>query len=216
MAHGYANMGGGEYRLKQLQVLPVPDDLDFVKYSTLMGYLATNGASLQLGKNWFWDYSTVYLRLAHTSYEFLYWLVGELHHRPHFVFADKNFNRMSSSNSIQIGTIPSHMCYILWLHWNQVGIHLLPHHFEHYFSINTLASWAMRNGQRTGNVFMIHVSRLNDNEKALLISLIKDKLGYDSYLTMKGNKLSISSPDKLVKELTPFFHESQLYRLVKK
>lgn len=74
----------------------------------------------------------------------------------------------------------------------------------------------MRNGQWKGNAFIIHVNRLNESEKALLISLIKDKLGYDSHLTMKNTKLAISSPAKLVQELKPLFHESQLHRLIKK
>lgn len=217
MENRYAIIGNehGEYPVKRRELLPIPKNLDFDMYSSLMGLLATNGASLQLAKNWYWTYSFVYLRLAHPNYDFLYWLVSTFSSR-HFPFNKKGFNRVSSSNSINIGSVPSWTRYIMWLHWNEVNIHLLPHHFEEYFSIRTLASWAIRNGIRTGNVFIIHVSRLNEAEKTLLITLIRNKLGYDSYLTMKNTKLAINNPEALVRQLKPLFHESQLYRLVKK
>lgn len=211
--YSFAVMRGGKY-YKQVQVEPVPSDLDFNKYSALMGLLATNGASLRLGFNWYWDYRTVYLRLSNSNLEFLDWLVGSFN-CSHFQFDTKKFNRISSSNSIQIGSLPSEMCYVLWLHWNQVGTYVLPFHFAEYFTIRTLATWSMRNGQWKGNSFIINVSRLNESEKGLLMSLIKDKLGYESRLTMKNNKLAISSPEQLVRRLAPYFHESQLYRLTK-
>jgi len=207
-------MGGGNNENRAIDLEDMPENLDF-DYSSLMGLLATNGASLQLGKNWHWDYHTVYLRLSHTNLEFLHW-ISHMFNGPHFPFGKKFYYKVESSNTMQIGAKPSRMAYILWLHWNDSDIHLLPNHFSEYFNIRTLATWAMRNGQWKGNAFIIHVNRLNESEKALLISLIKDKLGYDSHLTMKDTKLAISSPAKLVQELKPLFHDSQLHRLIKK
>ncbi len=135
-------MSGGKYSSDELPILPVPEDLDFDEYSSLMGLLATNGASLQLGYNWYWDFRTVYLRLSYPDIVFLKWLVG-LFHSTHFYFVGQTINNVSSSNSIQVGSLPSEMCYILWLHWNEVGTYVLPFHFAEYFSIRTLATWAM-------------------------------------------------------------------------
>lgn len=119
------------------------------------------------------------------------------------------------SNTKHYYSLPSHLGYIIWRYWNQMG-KILPSHFAEFFSIHTLAFWAMRNGQWKWNQFIIHVNRLNLEEKELLQLLIKEKLGYVSKLTMNGTKLAISNPEKLVKELRPLFHESQLYRLEKK
>lgn len=210
-----AVMGYGKYPSKTLSLEEVPGDLDFNMYSSLMALLATNGASLQLGYKWYWDYKTVFLRLSHTDPTFVAWL-AHLFHSPHFDFSGKGYVPVSSSKTLQVSCLPSAMCYILWLHWNECGINVLPLHFADYFSIRTLAFWAMRNGQWTNNAFLIHVGRLNAEEKALLISLIKDKLGYESRLTMGNNKLAILDPAKLTAELKPFFHVSQLYRLNKK
>jgi hypothetical protein len=211
----YAVMGAGEYSPKSLSLEEVPNDLDFNMYSSLMGLLAANGASLQLGYNWYWNYKTVYLRLSHTDPIFLAWL-AHFFHCSHFDFSGKEYVSVSSSKTLQLGCYPSAMCYILWLHWNECGINVLPLHFADYFSIRTLAFWSMRNGQWTNNSFLIHVGRLNAEEKALLMSLIKDKLGYESRLTMGNNKLAILDPAKLAEELKPYFHQSQLYRLNKK
>jgi hypothetical protein len=71
----------------------------------------------------------------------------------------------------------------------------------------------MRNGKWIGNYYLIHINRLNAEEKLLMIKLIKDKLGYDSHLTMNDTKLAIANPEKLVNELRPLFHDSQLSRL---
>lgn len=212
---GYAVMGGGKYKDKLLSILPLPDNLNFEVYSSLMGLLATNGASLQLGFNWYWDYKTVFLRLSHPDPQFLWWLTN-FFHSDVIDFIGKEQKPISTSNSKQVSSIPTNLCYILWLHWNEVGIHVLPVHFAHFFSIHTLAFWAMRNGQWSGQLFYIHVGRLNDQEKALLIALIQDKLGYSSKLAMNGNKLAIDNPAKLVLELKPLFHYTQLHRLVKK
>lgn len=209
---GYAYMGSGDFE-KILRVERIPGELDFVLYSSLMGMLATGGASLQLGKNWHFNYRTVYLRLSNSDFSFLSWLTS-FFQCSYFDFSSKSPYKVVGSQTNQIGTIPTNMCYILW--WYEEGVHLLPFHFAQYFSIHTLAFWAMRNGQWNGNTFLIHVGRLNEVEKQLLMSLIKDKLGYESKLTMKNTKLAISNPAKLVEELKPLFHESQLYRLVKK
>jgi len=208
-------MSYGQYPGKLLEVKPLPNDLNYDIYSSLIGLLATNGASLQLGYMWFWDYSTVYLRLSHPNPVFLTWLVNYFQ-SPGFNFQGKYSNKVSSSNSIQVGSLPSILCYILWLHWNEQGVNVFPLHFAHYFSIRTLAFWAMRNGQWTGNSFLIHVGGLNDSEKAELMSLIKNKLGFDSRLTMKMSKLAISNPSALVEQLKPFFHSSQMHRLEKR
>lgn len=212
---GYAVIGGSGHPDKKIPVAPLPDDLNTVTYSGLMGLLATNGASFQLGFMWFWDYKTVFLRLSHTNFEFLKWLC-DIFDSDEFDFEGKQFKQVKASGSFQLSCLPSTLCFILWQHWNEQGIHILPVHFAQYFSIHTLAMWSMRNGQWTGQTFLIHVNRLNAEEKDLLISLIKEKLGYESYLTMQATKLAISNPAKLVQELKPLFHESQLHRLNKK
>jgi hypothetical protein len=196
-------------------ILDMPEDIDVKTYSSLMGLLATSGASLQLGYQWHWDFETVYLRLSHTNWDFLDWM-STFFQALGLKFDGQLYHELTLSNSIQIGCKPSKLCYILWGHWNQYGIHVLPVHFPQYFSIHTLAFWAMRNRQWNGNTFLIQVSMLNNGEKELLMSLIKEKLQYESRLTMKGNKLAISNPAKLVEELRPLFHESQLHRLTKK
>lgn len=134
----YAVMGGGNNENRAIDLEDMPENLDF-DYSSLMGLLATNGASLQLGKNWHWDYQTVFLRLSHTNHELLHWFVA-MFNGPHFPFGKKFYYKVETSNSIQIGAKPSRMAYILWLHWNDSDIHLLPNHFSEYFNIRTLAT----------------------------------------------------------------------------
>lgn len=74
----------------------------------------------------------------------------------------------------------------------------------------------MRNGSWRGNTFLIQVSMLNSTEKELLITLLKNKLGLESYLTMSSKKLAISNPELIAQKLKPLFHSSQLHRLVKR
>lgn len=71
----------------------------------------------------------------------------------------------------------------------------------------------MRNGQYSKNVFIIGVSRL---EQLRLITILRSKLGLESYITMGGKRLAIKDPETVVKHITPFFHSSQLHRLVRK
>lgn len=73
----------------------------------------------------------------------------------------------------------------------------------------------MRNGQYTNNLFIIGISRLDRNEKLRLIAILQSKLGLESYVTMNGARLAIKDPQKVVDNITPFFHPSQLHRLVK-
>lgn len=218
---GFAYMGqehgtNAKYQRKALMLEPIPEDLHYNKYSFLMGFLCTNGATFKLGYNWFWDYRTVYLMLSHVNSDFVDWLADILYSPRHFNFDDKSVKKHRTSNSQQLATVPSYMCYVLWLHWNEEGINLLPGHFSHYFSFYTLRAWAMKNGQWSGKYFYIHISRLNSEEKELLKSLIETKLGYTSHFSHGNSKLAIHSPEKLVEAIKPAFHESQLHRLVKK
>ncbi|MBP1357768.1 MAG: hypothetical protein JZD40_04690 [Sulfolobus sp.] len=95
---------------------------------------------------WHWDYKIVFLRLSHPDVDFLFFLASYFH-CVYFDFKGKDQLSNNHSKSILVSTIPSTICYILWLHWYEVGVHILPFHFAKYFSINTLAFWAMRNGQ---------------------------------------------------------------------
>jgi len=101
------------------------------------------------------------------------------------------------------------------MHWQHEGLHLLPIHFEEYFDWITLAFWAMRNGQWTNNYFVIGVSRLNASERQRLIDVLQSKLGLSSKLIMGGKKLAISDPQRVVDNISPHFHGSQLHRLSK-
>jgi hypothetical protein len=206
-------MGAGKYPEKDIKVQDMPSDLDPVLYSALMRLLATNGAGLRLGMNWYWDYRTVYLRLRHTDLAFLEWL-GH-YFSDVFDFTGKFLIPYKTSKSFTLSSLPSVECFIIWQHWFEQGINVLPLHFRDYFSIHTLAFWSMRNGQWKWNQFYIHVGTLNHAEKELLQQLIKEKLGYESKLAMNNTKLAIQNPEKLVAELRPLFHESQLHRLVR-
>lgn len=206
-------MSGGKYPSKTLRVLAILNGINYGFYSSLMGLLATNGASLQQGYMWHWDHNSISLRLSHTNTDFLGWLV-DLFTGLGLSFKDKEFIEVLSSRSIKIGSLPSQLCFILWLHWNESTINELPYHFAEYFSIKTLAFWAMRNGHWVGNTFIIVVgSRQNDFEKTLLMTLIKDKLGFDSHLIRDGKQLAIHNPEDLVFEMKPYFHSSQMHRL---
>ena len=109
----------------------------------------------------------------------------------------------------------SYYLYILRMHWKHEGINLLPTHFEEYFEWSTLAFWAMRNGQYLNNSFVIGVSRLISSEKDRLISILESKLGLVSKLTMAGKRLAISDPILVIDKIRPYFHSSQLSRLVR-
>lgn len=117
------------------------------------------------------------------------------------------------SKSITVISKTSTLCAIIWAHWNEVGIKLLPVHFEKYFSWNTLGFWRMRNGQCKGNRYIIGVSRLTKSDKLRLINVLKDKLELKSKLTINDTKLSIFEPERVIKNIQPMFHESQLFRL---
>lgn len=56
---------------------------------------------------------------------------------------------------------------------------------------------------------------LEDIDKEVLMTALKEKCGLDSKLTIKKTKLAISNPVLVVEKLRPLFHESQLYRLDK-
>lgn len=74
----------------------------------------------------------------------------------------------------------------------------------------------MRNGQYVNNGFIIGISRLDRTEQQRLINVLESKLGLQSRITMGGKRLSIANPELVVEHIRPFFHESQLPRLVRK
>lgn len=73
----------------------------------------------------------------------------------------------------------------------------------------------MRNGGYIGNYFCIGISRLNPEEQERLVNVLRSKLGLESHVTMGGKKLAIHNPVLVVQHIKPYFHASQLYRLVK-
>lgn len=73
----------------------------------------------------------------------------------------------------------------------------------------------MRNGQYTNNTFTIGISRLNAAEQQRLITVLQSKLGLESYTTKRGKMLSIRDPERVVRNIRPYFHSSQLSRLTR-
>lgn len=61
----------------------------------------------------------------------------------------------------------------------------------------------MQSGKYSGNYFYIQVSMLEDFDKEVLMTALKEKCGLDSKLTMKGTKLAISNPVLVVEKLRP-------------
>jgi hypothetical protein len=207
--YGYAKAN-----LRAVEPEPLPDTVPFEVYSSLMGMLASSGASLVPGPNWYWYPETIVLKLSNTNLEFLHWLMEYFS----CMFSFDNTPKLNNlhSQSYRVFSSASSLALAIWAHWNDEYLTTnLPLHFAHYFSWHTLAFWAMKSGKYSGNYFYIHVSRLAAQDKQLLITLLKSKCGLDSKLTMKGNKLAISNPTLVVDKLRPLFHESQLYRLAK-
>lgn len=215
---GYAIIGNNHpnNKPKILSLSDLPNDPEFFKlYSSLIGLLATNGRTIHLGNKWFWYKKTVQLRLSSTDNDFLIWLAHYFYSR-HFYFNGREIHSHSTSKSYQVFSLFSNTCYLIWLHWNEEGIYRLPTHFAEYFSIYTLSFWAIRNGQWIGNYFYIYVNQLNNQEKELLISLIEDKLGFKSKLAKNNTILAIYNPEKLRELIKPYFHTTQINRLIKK
>ena len=183
-------------------------------YAALMGLLCSSGATLLKGPhNWHFPRSTV-LKLSSTDVVFLQWLADTF--SPWLEWnAIRNASLKGASSSLAAVSLDSFYLYILRMHWQHDGLHLLPTHFEEYFDWITLAFWAMRNGQWLNNHFVIGVSRLDAGERQRLIDILQSKLGLDSKLVMGGKKLAISDPKRVVENISPHFHSSQLHRLTK-
>lgn len=179
-----------------------------------MGLLATNGGKLIPGANWYWYPRTIVLKLSHTNLNFLQWLMD--YFSPLFTFTNtpKPVNA-TGSRSFRVISVASELAIQIWAHWNDESLNgVLPHHFSHsqrssvlrtfgYFSLYTLAFWAMQSGKYSGNYFYIQVSMLEDFDKEVLMTALKEKCGLDSKLTMKGTKLAISNPVLVVEKLRP-------------
>ncbi|MBC9708944.1 MAG: hypothetical protein H9W80_06820 [Enterococcus sp.] len=213
---------GNKPRTLVEEVIPMPyNDPDASKetlprqlYAALMGLLCTSGATIMKGPhNWHFPRSTV-LKLSSTDLVFLQWLMDLF--TPYLEWNPiRNASLKGASSSLAAVSLDSFYLYILRMHWQHEGLHLLPIHFEEYFDWITLAFWAMRNGQWTNNYFVIGVSRLNVSERQRLIDVLESKLGLSSKLIMGGKKLAISDPQRVVDNISPHFHGSQLYRLSK-
>lgn len=209
--YGYA-----KENLQYEELKPLPADLPFNLYSSLMGLLASSGATLVPGPNWYWYPRTIVLKLSSTNLIYLRWLMETF--SPRFDFHNTSkVNKASGSHRFM--SAASELAITIWAHWNETerldaGLKL-PLHFEEYFSWYTLAFWAMRSGQYSGNYFYIQVSMLSDADKAVLMSVLQAKCGLESRLTMNNTKLAISNPELVVSKLNPLVHSSQMYRLEK-
>lgn len=189
-----------------------------ITYEALIGLLCSSGRNLARGPNcWHYPRSTV-LELSSSNLDFLQWLV-EFFSEVLTWNPIRNSSLTGASASITCISNTSRFLYILRMHWYHEGLHLLPIHFEQYFTWITLAFWAMRNGQYSKNFFVIGVSRLNVEEQLRLIAVLRDKLGLESHITMGGfilKRLAISDPELVISQIRPYFHTSQLHRLVRK
>lgn len=158
---------------------------------------------------WFLDSKT----LRFTSTDVDWHVVGVF--REYFEFEATPTSHSKSSGSMKYVSSASKLCHIIWCHWNEDNIEFLPLHFEYYFSIYTLAFWAMRNGQWTNKKFIIYVGRLSENDKQRLIDVLKAKLGLESKLIRNGKMLSISDGQRAVGQMYSIFHGTQKHRLEK-
>lgn len=201
-------------------LIPMPElgtDTAFTRqvYAALMGLLCSSGATIGKGpNNWHYPRSTI-LKISSTDIQFLRWLMDFF--TPWLTWNPIGPTSVKgASNSLRGNSHNSFFLYILRMHWQHEGLHLLPTHFEEYFDWITLAFWAMRNGQYINNGFMIGVSRLDPAEQQRLIDVLQSKLGLQSRITMGGKRLLIANPELVIEHIRPFFHKSQLSRLVRK
>ena len=154
------------------------------------------------------DGGVIHFGLSSTDVEFLLFL------RDSFQCSAINFQGKKvcdNPNSFRLHSKPSVWLVIVWQNWKADGIDILPTHFSIFFSIYTLAFWAMRSGHWLDNRFELHASRLATADKILVVSLLKDKLGLEAYYT--STRVIIKNPALVSSMLRPHFHASQLYRL---
>lgn len=197
---------------KRLYLKPLPNNLSPTVYSSLIGLLASSGASIDKGPNWWWFPNSVLLKLSSTNISFLRFM-AEYFHGPFDFSGNLPYTHSIGSKSISVISNTSNLCVNIWAHWNREGIKFLPRHFEEYFSWHTLAFWRIRNGQLNKNRFILGISRLAETDKIRLINVLNDKLNLKSNLTINGKKLSIQEPELIVKNIKPIFHRSQISRI---
>jgi hypothetical protein len=134
---------GNKPRTLSEEVLPMPSEdqkgvLPRLAYSALMGLLSSSGATLLKGpNNWHFPRSTV-LKLSSTDVVFLQWLMDFF--SPYLEWHPVRPTSINgASRSLAGVSLDSFYLYILRMHWQHEGLHLLPIHFEEYFDWVTLA-----------------------------------------------------------------------------
>jgi len=205
----------GEGKSKSYPLVPLSseDHLPFIYYSALMGLLASSGARLEHGPNWWWYLDSKVLRFTSTNLDWLNYVTDIF--RKYFEFDTTPTIHSKASGSFKYVSSSTRLCLILWCHWNDRYIEFLPLHFEYYFSVYTLAFWAMRNGQWTNKKFIIYVGRLSERDKKRLINIMQAKLGLESKLIRNGKILSITDGQRAVAIMYSIFHGTQKHRLEK-
>lgn len=187
----------------------------YILYSALMGLLMSSGASLHKSMYflWFWEKEghVIHLTLSNTDLSMLEWLISKFNWLPHINLLANSILINNGSGSNYVNSAPSNWLFIVWQNWNSNLANVLPTHFAFYFSVHTLAFWAMRSGKWENNRFVLNVGKLTLADKELLVTLLKTKLDLDAYFTK--TRFQIRNPEKVVALIKPLFHESQLYRL---
>jgi len=201
------------YPLTRLPSDKEENHLPYSYYSALIGLLASSGARLEHGPNWWWYLDSKVLRFTSTNLEWLEYVTNVF--SKYFEFYDTPTIHSKSSGSIKYISSPSKLCHILWCHWNDDNIEFLPIHFEYYFSAYTLAFWSMRNGQWTNKKFLIYVGRLSENDKKRLIDVLQVKLGLESKLIRNNKMLAITDGKRAVALMYSIFDGTQKHRLEK-
>jgi hypothetical protein len=128
---------------------------------------------------------------------------------PYFSFHSESFKAYAPQRISRIySTYPSKLAFVLWCHWHDDMIDFLPLHFEYYFSVHTLAFWAMRSGSWEGNKYYLHIGRLSDVDKSRLINVLMSKYGLEAKLVANNERLAIANAPHVVKLISPYVMSS--------
>lgn len=100
------------------------------------------------------------------------------------------------------------------------GSKILPSNLEELITSRSLAYWAMDDGSKTGAGFRLNTNSFTKDQNYFLIKVLKDKFDLDCTLNLHSKDqyriyISAKSMDKFRDLVSPYFHESMMYKLNK-
>ena len=132
---------------------------------------------------------------------------------------DKRTNKTYST--IKFSTVTSPLFNYYFNLFYVKGIKIIPANLGELITTRGLAYWAMDDGNKTGTGFRLNTQSFTKDENLFLIKILKDKFDLDCTLNI-SNKIQYriyiktKSMPKFKELVSPYFHESMMYKITEK